>query len=190
VTSQSFKIWSHAAPSIFRSVEQTIHTPDNQDLHQHNVRTYILETPVQAWTGSEGFRMLRFQDMKKISRWRWFHCQPYEPSGFTSHKMLLVLIFVSSRDYPKAKERTEELCQWIFPLTPPGIEPATFQLVAECLNQLHYPMYSHKHTHTHIYIYIYKANQVFIQGLTNQNFCLSSTYISIFSHYSLLMRIL
>jgi hypothetical protein len=34
--------------------------------------------------------------------------------------------------------RPEELCQWKIPMTPSGIEPATFQLVAQCLKRLRY----------------------------------------------------
>jgi hypothetical protein len=50
--------------------------------------------PLQAWSGPEGYRKLRFPDFMTTSQDGGKFYQPYAPAAFTPRKYTLVLISV------------------------------------------------------------------------------------------------
>jgi hypothetical protein len=93
--------------------------------------------PIHAWKGCEGCRRLRLPEFLHSRRMK-----VAGSSNLCTRCLYLPEIFLVLNSFrgcidPRAIMRSEVLSQCKIPMTWLGIKPVTYQLVAQCLNQLH-----------------------------------------------------
>ena len=113
----SFDINSQTTASLQTSV----------DCKKVNQSHYRPEVP-------RGFQEVKVPRLRDNGPGWWWDFQPCAPAAFYPQEILLVLISVRGWVDPRAIVRSEGLCQRKIPVTPSGIEPATFRFVAQNLN--------------------------------------------------------
>ena len=106
-----------------------LYIPEDRKIKQSHYRLVQTLRVPRRW-GSQISRQSTHDGGKVVS--------PTHRPSLPPQELFLVLISIRSWVNPRAIVRPEGIRQWWIPITPSGIKPTTFRLVAQCLNQLRY----------------------------------------------------